>query len=316
MSLQLTKMHGLGNDFVMLRADQLPDLSHERLTGIAKALCHRQFGVGADGLIVAAPAEKPDTDGRFIYYNNDGSIAEMCGNGIRCYTRFACEEGLLPADKTRYLIETLAGILEPELANNDTIRVNMGAPTLNWRAIPFNCDGHCEGDGPGSARLVLEAGLPVVVWPVSMGNPHAILFEAQNPEKLDPAFYGPLLEKHSAFPAKTNVEFVKQLDPATFEVVVWERGCGFTMACGTGACATAVAAKLAGYWMSETCTIKLPGGDLAIEWEGSPTSPVYMTGPAAISFKASIEDELVSPWLEPELASVVVTAAEPVSSSA
>jgi diaminopimelate epimerase len=282
--LSFKKMHGLGNDFVMVRYDALPDVEMPHLQALAQQVCHRQFGVGADGLIIAAPSQNPaEYDIRFIYINNDGTLAEMCGNGMRCFARFVFDEGLV--QERTFRVETLAGMIQPTLHPDGEVTVNMGPPILEPARVPFTplADDASPAGTPKAVNLF--GGLEC--WPVSMGNPHAILFEdAPGCQGLIPAEAGPQIETHSQFPAKTNVEFVSTLGPQAFEVIVWERGCGFTLACGTGACATAVAAILSGRASAEhPVSVRLPGGELSIEWAGHMQAPVMMTGPATYSFE-------------------------------
>jgi diaminopimelate epimerase len=292
MTFTVTKMHGLGNDFVMLRPEALPSLAPTFLKQLAIHLCNRHFGFGADGLIIPVPSDLPTYDFKFVYYNNDGSIAEMCGNGIRCFARYIADEGL--SDKTSLRIETLAGIIETERQSDGLIKVNMGAPRLVPAEVPFNVDQAeaLSGLNAGAYSLKVESlQTKVTLWPVSMGNPHAIVFQADQVQAFDPAVFGPLLELHPAFP-----EFVEQLGEAHFKVVVWERGCGFTLACGTGACATVVAARLAKKLTQDKATIDLPGGQLHIEWHGEADAPVWMTGPASTVYTAQPSKEQALAW--------------------
>jgi diaminopimelate epimerase len=280
MTLTFTKMHGLGNDFVMLPhapADTDP-------AQLARQLCDRHFGVGADGLIFPAPPTDANAfDVQFVYYNSDGSRAEMCGNGIRCFALYLKTKNLLPAAlfERPLRVETPAGLIQPQLNADNTVTVDMGPPILTPATIPFTPATPAEGPLLRTPIPVLNTTVPVT--PVSMGNPHAIIFQDELPSSLDPVVFGPAIETHSAFPAKTNVEFVKKVAPNVLNVVVWERGCGFTLACGTGACATAVAAHLAGL-TDRQVEIQLPGGSLLIDWNKA-TGHVMMTGPATVVFE-------------------------------
>lgn len=284
MNISFTKMHGLGNDFVIMEARHLPpDLDLARLSAYVS---ERHFGVGSDGLIVVAPASDPEKfDIQFIFYNSDGSRAEMCGNGIRCFARYIFDQGIVPQETCR--VETMAGLIQPTVQADGTVTVNMGKPILKPMDIPFT--GY--QDNPSAivvkdfALQVLDRTVPVTA--VSMGNPHCIIFQQDLDEPLDPAVFGPAIETHPLFPAKTNVEFVEVLDDSHLRVTVWERGCGFTLACGTGACATAVASHL----LNKTGTdveVQLPGGPLQIRWAPSEDRSVYMTGPATYVFKGEI----------------------------
>lgn len=288
--IPFTKMHGLGNDFVMLSGPDIagldlhPDRNKETLEKLAAFLCDRHFGVGADGLILPVPAsDASQFDTRFVYLNSDGTWAEMCGNGIRCFALFVRDLGLVNRDA--FTVETLAGPISPKINADRTVTVDMGAPILEPARIPFSA----EGAQIPSLRLPLQVlDQTVPVTPVSMGNPHCLIFQDELAADLDPAIYGPVLEKHPAFPAKTNVEFIKTLSRNHLKVTVWERGCGFTLACGTGACATAVAAILLNKAEHEV-DVELPGGILRIQWDGQPESHVFMSGPATYVFKGEIE---------------------------
>jgi diaminopimelate epimerase len=287
-TIPFTKMHGLGNDFVMVTAADLPPElltdSGNALSELAARVCDRHFGIGADGLIIAAPPTDPDRfDIQFIYYNGDGSKAEMCGNGIRCFALYVRDHNLVATDSMR--VETPAGLIQPHVNPDRTVTVNMGQPILEPAKIPFN-----PGNAPASLPLkqvpLSVLGQAVPVTPISMGNPHCIIFQDDLPTALDPAQYGPAIETHSQWPAKTNVEFVRVLDRQTLEVVVWERGCGFTLACGTGACATAVAGVLCGK-SEPKVTIHLPGGPLVIQWLQHTSGEVMMSGPAQAVFSGA-----------------------------
>ncbi|MEM0952084.1 MAG: diaminopimelate epimerase [Cyanobacteria bacterium P01_H01_bin.74] len=312
-TLPFEKMHGLGNDFVLLPQTTINEINllapenKPVLEKLARFLCDRHFGIGADGLILAGPpVNLPEADIRFIYLNSDGSWAEMCGNGIRCFARFAQRHNLV--DKASFTAETLAGPISPTINTDGTVTVNMGAPVLEATQVPFESK-LASPDGeklPLAAQvfdLELSAGTPslqkVRLMPVSMGNPHCIVFQTDQSDYhqsnhaghqnnlLSPAVFGPLLEVHPAFPEKTNVEFVEIQSKSHLKVTVWERGCGFTLACGTGACATAVAAILQNR-CDNAVDIELPGGILHIQWTPEPGSPVFMTGPAASVFAGNV----------------------------
>lgn len=288
--IPFTKMHGLGNDFVMLAGpdvaglDLHPDRNKETLEKLAAFLCDRHFGIGADGLILpVAPSDSSRFDTRFVYLNSDGSWAEMCGNGIRCFALYVRDLGLVNRDA--FTVETLAGPISPKINPDRTITVDMGAPILEPVQIPFQAQG-AHAPVQQWPLHVLDREVPVT--PVSMGNPHCLIFQDELIETLDPAVFGPVLEKHPAFPAKTNVEFVETLSRSHLKVTVWERGCGFTLACGTGACATAVGAIMLGK-ADHDVNVELPGGILRIEWDGKPESHVLMSGPATYVFQGEIE---------------------------
>ncbi len=288
-TVAFTKMHGLGNDFVMIKGDALPNTSVAYLSQLAKQVCDRNFGIGGDGLIVnAPPSDATQFDVQFLYFNSDGSQAEMCGNGIRCFALFLLDEGIVT--QTTFRVETPAGLIIPQVdLNTRTVRVDMGTPILEATRVPFTPLASQE-DYTATATPALmtyeKTGGTLAVYPISMGNPHCIVFDdVAGFDALVPAVDGPALEVHPQFPKKTNVEFTTKINNTTFKVVVWERGCGFTLACGTGACATGVAAMLSGRTTASKVEVQLPGGSLWIEWAGNPTDSVFMTGPATVAFK-------------------------------
>jgi diaminopimelate epimerase len=275
--MRFAKYQGIGNDFVMIAdPDDEIRLSPEQV----KALCDRRFGIGGDGVIRVAPGS-PEADFLMDYSNSDGSVGEMCGNGIRCLAVFARDEGL--TDATTLRVETRAGLKVVEVQGDERIRVDMGAPIFAPAEIPVRG----EGSDALHTKLELEHGI-LEAASLSMGNPHAVLFV----EDLDGTPVGSLgrvIEHHPAFPNGANVEFVRVSAPDRVDMRVWERGSGATLACGTGACAGAVAARL----LRDTnrkVTVGLPGGDLDVEWEGSLTdeASVFMTGPARKSFHGEI----------------------------
>jgi diaminopimelate epimerase len=288
--IPFTKMHGLGNDFVMLAGPNIagldlhPDRNKGTLEKLAAFVCDRHFGIGADGLIIPVPASDPSQfDIRFVYLNSDGTWAEMCGNGIRCFALFVRDLGLVTKDS--FVVETLAGPISPQINSDRSVTVDMGAPILEPAKIPFVAE-NAKMPVQRYAVPVLDQQVPVT--PVSMGNPHCLIFQEDLPNKLDPAVYGPALEKHPVFPAKTNVEFIETMSRTHLKVTVWERGCGFTLACGTGACATAVAAIMLGK-TEQNVDVELPGGILRIQWNGQLESSVLMSGPATYVFEGEIE---------------------------
>ena len=271
--MQFTKMHGLGNDYVYINgfAEQVVDPAT-----VSRAISDRHFGIGADGLILILPSQRADV--RMQMFNADGSEAQMCGNGIRCLGKYVYDHGLVR--KTTLHVETLAGILELHLFPNhdviETVRVNMGEPRLQRQQIPMQ----------GPAGTVVKEGLVVdgktfEVTAVSMGNPHCVVF-VEDPQTFDVAYWGPRFEHHPAFPERVNTEFVSVVDARTFRMRVWERGSGETLACGTGACAVAVACHLNGK-TERRVTGHLLGGTLEVEWSAT-DNRVYMTGPAVEVF--------------------------------
>ena len=269
-----TKMQGTGNDFVLLDA-----LRHTvRVTPtLARHLCDRRFGVGADQVLVLAKSAVADF--KMLIYNADGSQVEMCGNGIRCLARYAFERG--HTKKRSMTVETLAGIRRPVIARGN-VRVDMGAPVLEAGLVPLRAQGRVI-DHPFSLKSPKNE-VDLKMTCVSMGNPHAVIFVpeiAQVPLEE----WGPVIETDPFFPRRTNVEFVQAIDPDHAHVRVWERGSGATLACGTGACAVAVAGVLTGRF-HRMVELSLPGGTLKVEWAAD--NRVYLTGPAAFVFDGSL----------------------------
>lgn len=284
MELQFVKMHGLGNDFVVFE-----DLACEiDLTPEAIAwFCDRHFGVGGDGVILVRPATTPDADYHMAYYNSDGSIAEMCGNGVRCFAKYCVDHGLVAADRDELVVETLGGLkpIKVTRAYDGTLylaTVDMGEPELAPPSIPTTL--RAPDGGPVVAQPLTTGMGTFEITMVSMGNPHCIQW-VDDVDAADVEHIGPAIETHAAFPAKTNVEFAQLADDGVIKLRVWERGCKETLACGTGACATLVAASLTGR-VDREATIELPGGDLEVRW--AEDNHVYMTGPAAEVFAGQI----------------------------
>lgn len=265
-------MHGLGNDMIVLDSREsgwTPSAAQ------AVKLCDRRFGVGADQILALLTSSQADF--RMAIYNADGSEVEMCGNGIRCLARFIRDRGILLKDRLE--IETLAGIIRPEI-RGDLVRVDMGEPIFDPMRIPISV--HVR-----PRDLALEAaGRVFKISAVSMGNPHCVI-KVDDVEEVDLEEIGPKIERHPWFPKRTNVEFVQVIDRGRVRVRVWERGSGVTLACGTGACASAVAMIDLGH-CDRRVLVTLPGGDLEIEWDEK-TSRVFMTGPAVEVFTGAIE---------------------------
>lgn len=265
-------MQGCGNDFVIL------DYSEYEKTGLsmsdlAKKLCDRHFGIGADGMII--PDNKPngETDIAWYFYNSDGTTAQMCGNGMRCFAKYVYDNKLV--DKKTFSVKTLAGIIKPEILTDGKIKVNMGTPILEDEKIPF------KGE-----RIVHVKDREFQITPVSMGNPHCIIFTEEDPMVLAKT-YGPDMEVHPYFPEKTNTEFVKVISKNEIEMRVYERGCGITLACGTGACASTVACVLNNL-TENNVKVNLLGGAVNVEWSGTKENPnkdIFLIGPAEYSFK-------------------------------
>ena len=285
--LQFSKYQGLGNDFVLLegRGRQLPLSITEPDPDWVRLLCDRRFGIGGDGLILALPPQHGE-ELRMRIFNADGSEAEMCGNGIRCLARFLADsDGDQPGRTWR--TETMAGVIVPELCEDGQIRVDMGQPFLESDQVPTTLSKGRSGLPQGEIEL---QGSTLQLAAVGMGNPHVVV-PVQDLKSIPFDAWGSALEVNPLFPAKTNVHFLEVIDQHTLEIRVWERGAGPTLACGTGACATLVAATLLGLSESEA-TVILPGGPLEISWP-DPKGSVFMTGPAVAVFDGVLNPELL-----------------------
>jgi diaminopimelate epimerase len=275
MLLEFTKMHGLGNDFMVVDAiNQSVSLS----AGQVRALANRHLGVGFDQLLLVEPASSPDVDFRYRIFNADGGEVGQCGNGARCFMRFVQEQGL--TDKQQVLVETASGPLQLTLESDGQVTVDMGMPRLEPAEIPF--------DAPAFARhYPLDvAGRHLEIAALSMGNPHAVL-QVDDIETAPVRELGPAIECHPLFPERVNAGFMQIVDPATIRVRVYERGAGETLACGSGACAAMVAGRL---WerLEPRVKVVLTGGELVVSWTGS-GNPVLMTGPATTVYQGRIE---------------------------
>lgn len=275
--MHFTKYHGLGNDFIFL--DGEASLGVKDPAALARRLCNRRSGIGADGLVLLLPSQTADIRMRII--NSDGSEAEMCGNASRCVPLHLLKHGLI--QKKQITLETLAGLIKTEVLDESKglVRVNMGVPRTLRGEVPM------EGAPQASAlNAVIKIGsMEHKGTGVSMGNPHFVML-VDDAENAPVAEVGPLVETNPAFPQKTNVEFVQVLDKNTVRMRVWERGAGITQACGTGACAAAVACilnKLTG----PLVTVILDGGELMIEWPQE--QEIFMTGHAQLVFKGEID---------------------------
>lgn len=277
--LQFTKMHGLGNDYVYMDAI---NQKIENRSELAKFVSDRHFGIGSDGLILICPSEKADF--RMQMFNQDGSEAEMCGNGIRCVGKFVYDKAL--TKKETITVETLAGIktlvMTAKNGKIETARVDMGEPILEPEKIPV-----ISNENPVKNLKLEVEDKDFTFTCVSMGNPHAVTFIKEDVNKFDICKYGAKLEVNKAFPKKANIEFINVIDDKTLNMRVWERGAGETLACGTGACAVTVSAILNGY-TKRAVTVHLLGGDLKIEWNKN-DNHVYMTGPATTVFEGKID---------------------------
>ena len=272
--MKFTKMQGIGNDYVYVNCLQE---TIENPSELAKKISGRHYGVGSDGLIMINPSDKADFE--MEMYNADGSRGEMCGNGIRCVAKYVYDYGL--TDKTSISVETLAGIKYLDLTVEDgkvvLVKVDMGKPMLRPEEVPVVSEKEEVIDEP-----ITVDGQEYRMTCVSMGNPHAVVFIDQDVKEFPLETVGVKFENHERFPKRVNTEFVNVLDRHTAQMRVWERGSGETLACGTGACAVAVACALNGLTEDEV-TVKLLGGDLQIKWDREKNT-VYMTGPAEVVF--------------------------------
>ena len=264
MLLRFTKMHGLGNDFMVL--DLVSQHAHIQPKH-AKQWGDRHTGVGFDQLLIVEPPSNPDVDFRYRIFNCDGTEVEQCGNGARCFARYVLDKRLTVKRQLR--VETKGGIIELDIRSDGQVGVNMGPPRLLPAEIPF------VADAQALSYTVEVDGQQVALAAVSMGNPHAVL-RVDSVDSAPVHSLGPKLEHHSRFPNRVNVGFIQVVDRQHAKLRVWERGAAETQACGTGACAAAVAAISQG-WMDSPVQIELPGGRLSIEWAG-PGQPVMMTG--------------------------------------
>jgi len=273
--LRFTKMQGLGNDFVVL------DGVRQRVALTApqiRRLADRRFGVGCDQVLVVEAASRPDVDFRYRIYNADGGEVEQCGNGARCFVKFVRDAGL--TTKRAIRVETAAGVIEPVLAADGEVTVDMGIPRFRPAEIPF------AADGEALVHPLDVAGETVGITVVSMGNPHAVQVVA-DVDAAPVEATGPLIERHPRFPRRVNAGFMQVVDRATIRLRVWERGVGETLACGTGACAAVVAGIRRGL-LDSPVRVETRGGALSIAWDG-PGTPVLMTGPAATVFEGEWE---------------------------
>ena len=273
-TLAFTKMHGLGNDFVMIDAvRQDIQLTEAQV----RYLADRNFGVGCDQLLVVEPAQTPGVDFRYRIFNADGGEVEQCGNGARCFARFVFDQGL--TDKREIRVETKKGIITPRLEADGTVTVDMGVPVLNPADVPF------VSDSDAWVQPLDVAGTVVAITAVSMGNPHAVQVVA-DVDAAPVAVQGPLIEHHPRFPARVNAGFLQVVDEHRVRLRVFERGAGETLACGTGACAAVVAGILRELVVSPV-TVETRGGELTIAWDGIGT-PVMMTGAAVTVFSGTL----------------------------
>jgi diaminopimelate epimerase len=282
--MKFTKLQGAGNDFILVEADG------KRLNWpkLAQAMCDRHFGIGADGLLLLS-SDKAKL--RMRVFNPDGSEAEACGNGLRCLVKYALDKGLVDEKAAEISIETKAGIRKAKLNNKDkttVIKLGMGKPEFGAKDIPVALEAK---PGPILDYPLTIEGKELALGFVSMGNPHAVYFVPSPVADFPLSQIGPKLERNPIFPRQTNFEVARVLNRKQIEARVWERGVGETLACGSGACAIAVLAKLHGYIDSQV-DIKLPGGTLGVEWDG--VGEVFLSGPVEIVFSGEWPDENVA----------------------
>jgi diaminopimelate epimerase len=275
MKLKFSKMHGLGNDFVVFDGvRQHINLSDTQV----RHLADRNFGVGCDQLLLVEKSALPGVDFRYRIFNADGGEVEQCGNGARCFARFVHDQGL--SDKNSIRVETQKGIIEPRLEADGLVTVDMGAPVFTPAAIPFS------SDSDAAAQPLQVGAQEITISAVSMGNPHAVQVVA-DVEHAPVAEQGPLIERHPRFPQRVNAGFMQIVDRHSIRLRVFERGAGETLACGTGACA-AVVAGIRRQLLDSPVRVHTHGGELSIAWAGD-GAPVLMTGPAVTVFTGEIE---------------------------
>jgi diaminopimelate epimerase len=274
MELTFTKMHGLGNDFVVIDATSQPiDLTMEQI----RFLADRRLGVGCDQVLLVEPPRQPEVDFTYRIFNADGGEVEQCGNGARCFARYVRDQGLTRKDHIP--VATAAGVITLHVEADGQITVEMGIPIFEPADIPFAADARAE-----VYSLEVES-TQVEVSVVSMGNPHAVL-RVEQVDKAPVASLGPRIESHVRFPRRVNVGFMQVVDPQHIRLRVYERGAGETLACGSGACAAVVVGRQRG-WLDDKVTVSLPGGNLKIQWSGA-GQPVLMTGPAVSVFEGRV----------------------------
>jgi len=275
MPLKFTKMHGLGNDFVVFDAiNQSLALTPAQV----RFLADRRFGIGCDQLLLVERAEQPGVDFRYRIFNADGSEVQQCGNGARCFARFVRDKGL--TDKDAIVVETASGIITLHIEADGQVRVNMGKPNFSPASLPFLAEAEQQ-------VYVLELGEETLsIGAVSMGNPHAVL-QVEDVERAPVAELGPRLESHPRFPERVNVGFMQVLDSDAIRLRVYERGAAETLACGTGACAAVAVGRRWGL-LGDDVRVSLPGGELTIRWAGE-GEDLWMIGPATSVFEGTIE---------------------------
>jgi len=286
--MRFTKLQGTGNDFILVETSD----EQRNWSTAALAMCDRHFGIGGDGLLLLLPSQKADF--RMRMFDPDGSEAEACGNGIRCLARYLFDNGLISPESDQLSVETIAGVRQLELNKTDgkliTIQASMGKPAFDADDIPVKIESGREKIVYIKSMIgypVIVDGMELLLNLVSMGNPHAVYFQRQPVTDFPLSRIGPLVENLSIFPRRTNFEVARIMSRQEIEVRTWERGAGETLACGSGACAVAVAAQLYGH-TEKKVNIKLPGGALQVEWDG--VGEVLMSGPAETVFTGEWPD--------------------------
>jgi diaminopimelate epimerase len=274
MLLKFTKMHGAGNDFVVI--DLISQRCKLRPRDVRK-LADRRYGVGCDQVLLVEAPGSPGNDFRYRIFNADGNEVEQCGNGARCFARFVRDKKL--TNKRVITVETAGGIIELRVRDQHQVEVDMGAPVFQPAQIPF------AAQTPAASYTLQVADETLEIGALSMGNPHAVL-RVDDVTQLDIERLGPLIESHQDFPRRVNAGFMQVVSDTEINLRVFERGVGATLACGTGACA-AVVYGLSRGWLRDTVTVNLPGGKLSVSWAGS-GQPVIMTGPTAVVFEGTI----------------------------
>ena len=285
MKLKFTKMHGAGNDFVVIDAINQPIDVDGMQAGQWQRLADRRFGIGADQILVVERPNEAGVDFRYRIFNNDGSEVEQCGNGSRAFVRFVLEKGLTAARSIR--VQTMSGIISPRLEDDGSVTVDMGAPRLDPAEVPFDSaglNGKPEGDDTLWPLPVGGEAVPISV--VSMGNPHAVQV-VHNVDTAQVEQTGPLIEHHERFPKRVNAGYMQVVDRHHIRLRVHERGAGETLACGTGACAAVVAGIRRGL-LDSPVRVSARGGELSIAWAGA-GEPVYLSGPAVSVFEGEVE---------------------------
>jgi diaminopimelate epimerase len=282
MKLKFTKMHGAGNDFIVIDAiRQSVNLTGEQWRDLAD----RRFGIGADQILVVERPTQSGVDFRYRIFNSDGGEVEQCGNGARAFVKFVVEKGL--SEQRDIRVETMSGIISPRLEDDGQVTVNMGTPILDPQRVPFDShDLHARSVGSLSLWPLVIHGRPIEIAVLSMGNPHAVQW-VEDADAAPVADDGPTIERHARFPRRVNAGFMQIVDRHNIKLRVFERGAGETLACGTGACAAVVAGILRGD-LDSPVAVETRGGRLTIAWEGTGT-PVFLTGPAVSVFEGSVE---------------------------